>query len=90
MMFVDPFRMVVVPPSAVAPHVMLVPITVISRMRDRRRSREEGSQGSGGEYCSKVHSQCLLDSLTRIIRGIDNASFKRTENRQESVIFADN
>jgi len=28
MMLVDPFRMVVVPPSAVAPYVMLVPIAV--------------------------------------------------------------
>ena len=28
MMFVDPFRMVVVPPSAVAPYVMLVPVAV--------------------------------------------------------------
>jgi hypothetical protein len=28
MMLVDPFRMVVVPPSAVAPYVMLVPVAV--------------------------------------------------------------
>jgi len=27
-MFVDPFRMVVVPPTAVAPYVMLVPVAV--------------------------------------------------------------
>jgi hypothetical protein len=28
MMFVDPFRMMVVPPTAVAPHVMVIPIAI--------------------------------------------------------------
>ena len=61
MMMPDPTGVMFVPPDRVVPYVMVIPITVISRVRDRRRSREDRSQGSGGEDRSKFHSCYLLD-----------------------------
>jgi hypothetical protein len=57
MMMVDPARMVVMPPVRIAPFMMLVPVTItVVRMCNHWRSREQRSQGCGGEDGSKFHS----------------------------------
>ena len=56
MMMPNPSGVMFMPPGRIMPYVMVVPITVVARMRNRRRSRKDGCQGRGGEYCSKFHS----------------------------------
>src|SRR5580692_8129753 len=93
MMVVDPARMVVMPPVRIAPFMTLVPVAIaIVRMCNHRRSREQCSQGRGGENCSKFHSGYLLKKWNSgrgytshpVLRCIDNASFRRSENREKS------
>jgi len=53
MMVVNPARMVVMPPVRVVPLMMVVvPIAPMFCTSNRRRSREQGCQGRGGEKSS--------------------------------------
>ena len=61
MMMPYPAGVVFMPPGRVVPYVMVVPVTIVVRMCNDRRSRKQGCQGSGGEYCSKFHSWYLLE-----------------------------
>jgi len=56
MMVPDPSGVIVMPPAGVVPRVVIVPITIVVRMGDHWRKREQRGQRCGAEYRSKFHS----------------------------------